>query len=490
MRMLSSIAALLCCITSVLSAQLYYPDSASLSTRSFDTSAWINLIGNQRNLSFGLAIASNGNVLLATSFWGRTAFGGGIVLNNNGGTQGGNDIIVANYASDGRLQWILREGGEGGASIDNIITDHAGHIYLTGLCVTETTFSGIITKHGFQDMFVAKYRPNGQLLWVQRGGGNDWCVGRDIAVDNKNNVVVTGWYRTSISRDWVEEPATFGSIQLPAIPTGSGGGYFNKRMLSDGYIAKYSPDGNVVWVRSFGGSGIDGGDGLEVDDHGNIYITGNTTATITTNKTSPPQIDTSTLFLAKYSPEGNLLWQQHFPSDDRSVGRDVVLDSQGNPIIAGRFTGILDLQGTRLLSVGKNDGFIAKFDTTGKCLWGVRVGGPDDDDIQGIALDSSGRILVVGSFTASATFGDTTAYGYGGTDMFVAGYRSDGAFEWIRAPKGLNNEVGESVAVGPTGDIYAVGKIDGDTWFDGKKAASAQRRNTVVWRLSNYFNRR
>lgn len=485
--MLPYIVVLLLCATSVLSAQLYYPDTISQPNTTRDTNSWINLVSNNRNFSFGLATANNGNVLLASSFWGRVEFGGGITLNNNGGSQGGNDIFVANYASDGKLKWILREGG---SSIGNITTDNTGNIYLTGSCVTEATFSGVITTHGFQDMFVAKYRPDGQLLWVQRGGGNDWCAGSDIAVDNKNNVLITGWYRTSIFKDGTEKLATFGSLQLRGISTGSSRDFLNKRMLSDGYIAKYAPDGNVVWVHSFGGSGLDGGNGLDVDHHGNIYITGDMTATVTTNTASPLQIDTSTLFLAKYSPEGHLLWQQHFRSNYRSKACDIVLDAQGNPIIVGWFTGTLDLQCRQLSSAGKNDGFIAKFDSTGQCLWGVSVGGSDDDDIQEIAIDSSGKLLVVGSFTASATFADTTAYGYGGTDMFVASYRSDGVFEWIRAPKGVSNEEGKSIAVGSTGDIYAVGEIHGDTWFDGKKAASAKSIRTVVWRLNNYFDRR
>ncbi len=43
------------------------------------------------------------------------------------------------------------------------------------------------------------------------------------------------------------------------------------------YIAKYDPNGNILWAKSFGSSGLssESGNGLSIDKDGNVYVTGN-----------------------------------------------------------------------------------------------------------------------------------------------------------------------------------------------------------------------
>lgn len=472
-----------------LTAQLYYADLLHTEPiNNSDTNNWIRTTGTYHDFSSTkLAVGRNGEIIVAGSFREQTNFGGGIVLNPHYSLGGhyDSDIFLASYASDGKLQWVLHEGGQSADAATAVTTDDAGNIYVTGSCVAEATFSGkIVTTHGFQDMFVAKYRQNGQLLWVQRGGGKGgWCSGTGITVDGTGNVVVTGWFHTSILKSGKEEQARFGKFPLRGIPTGLHKGFFDQRILSDGFLAKYDANGNVLWATSFGGSGWDYGEAAVADDRGDIYVTGEMTAIVTTDTATLPQLDTSSMFIAKYSLTGELQWRNHFHSDYRSKGATLVMDAHGDLVIAGKFTGALDLNGVVITSAGKKDVFITKFDPAGKCLWGVRAGGADDDAINDVAIDSSGNILVAGTFMAAATFGDTAVSGYGGTDMFVASYRSNGEFDWIRIPKGVDNEKGNSIAVAPNGSIYATGNSLGDTWFGGKKVARTQHFRDVVWKL-------
>lgn len=92
-----------------------------------------------------------------------------------------------------------------------------------------------------------------QFEWVIQAGGKLHDKTRGIAVDGKGNVYLTGEFTGT---------ATFGEFTLTS----------NK--LMDFFIAKVDPKGKFLWVRSGGGSKIDRGYAITVDDAGNSYVTG------------------------------------------------------------------------------------------------------------------------------------------------------------------------------------------------------------------------
>ncbi len=110
-----------------------------------------------------------------------------------------------------------------------------------------------ITSAGAQDIFVAKYDTDGNVLWVRSAGGPINDQGFGIGIDAAVNIYVTGFLR---------DTAIFGSFTL----TSAG--------VRDIFVAKYDDSGNVLWVRSAGGTSFDEGSGIAVDAGGNSYATG------------------------------------------------------------------------------------------------------------------------------------------------------------------------------------------------------------------------
>ena len=75
----------------------------------------------------------------------------------------------------------------------SIATDPRGNSYVTGFFSGTATFGAgeanetVLSAAGVEDMFVAKYAPNGTLLWATSAGGTDGDEGSGIATDRRGN---------------------------------------------------------------------------------------------------------------------------------------------------------------------------------------------------------------------------------------------------------------------------------------------------------------
>jgi hypothetical protein len=146
--------------------------------------------------------------------------------------------------------------------------DANGHVYL-GFCTESTdipTTPGAFdsTHNGAVDFYLAKLLPDGSdLVFATYLGssGEDWFNTHNTGLDAAGNVYVS----FDTGSDF---PTTPGSFQ-----TSYGGG------TTDWAVAKLSPAGDLIASTFVGGNGYDNTDGIRVDSHGNVYLTGATEST-------------------------------------------------------------------------------------------------------------------------------------------------------------------------------------------------------------------
>src|SRR5690606_29218543 len=93
----------------------------------------------------------------------------------------------------------------------------------------------------------------GAKVWATRFGGPDSETGRSLAIDGEGNLVATGYVR--------------GHTRFAE-------GYEHRAEGTDAYVARFSPDGSLLWARSFGGAGEDVGESVAVDSEGNAVVVG------------------------------------------------------------------------------------------------------------------------------------------------------------------------------------------------------------------------
>lgn len=449
---------------------------------------------------WGVAWDSSGyNVFLGGLFAGSVNIGDSRVT----GDSLYNDLFLARFNVNGDFQKLKVMGGPGQPeSLRNLIVDGAGNLLITGsfeesLPMEDDTLvaMGKGNKYG-GEFFVAKLHPSGVTLWTDHFGGirfnnadinlpgtrydqTGTNVGNALTVDSGNHVIVCGAYTGN--------PTLLGFGTLP-----SGG------PNEDLFIAKYSPEGALQWIRTATGTYAIQGRGIAADREGNIYVTGSfghhnlggmaffgSDTLVTRGGTD--------IFLAKYNASGQLDWVRQAGDTTTINGRDlgmaVAVDPQGNPVITGYFKGNAVFGRDTLKSRGGRDIFLAKYDPAGAVKWVRRAGGDQarrHDAGKDLAVDQTGNIYLTGSFDGPADFSGYPVESRGQQDAFVAKYNLAGDLVWVRTIGGdYEGRQGDSalgIDVNWKGQCVVTGFYAGDLYFQGerKEILSAGREDIFL----------
>ncbi|WP_247232093.1 SBBP repeat-containing protein [Telluribacter sp. SYSU D00476] len=353
---------------------------------------------------YGITLDEQGNFYI-TGYISGTATFGTLSLTSTGER----DIFISKYSTNGEVQWARNAGGTNFDSGYGIALDRGGNPYVTGSFQSTATFgTTTLTSRGSNDVFIAKYNSNGDILWAQQAGGTDSDGVSDIAVDENGNAYIIGSFTGT---------ATFGAFTLTAVA-------HSRATDSNLFVVKYNSAGEALWVRQESGMGSFGS-GIAVDGSGNVYVTG----TIYIGAFTPD------IHIAKYTTTGEIQWSGFIGRmGGTEYGADIAVDKNGNVYVIGRTHGSQIGIGKRtssgLVSVdidivhyGDDDIIVVKFDNNGNLYWARSAGGPGDDVGLGIAVDEQGTAYTTGYFPGTATFGTTTLTSSGDIDVFVAKFK-------------------------------------------------------------------
>jgi hypothetical protein len=240
----------------------------------------------------------------------------------------------------------------------------------------------------------------------------------------------------------------------------------------DAFVCKLDSSGNLRWAIQLGGSGADRGEQARVDELGNVYVTGSFSGTVdfdpgpcTASLTAAAGTDA---FVAKYDAAGNYSWAMSFAESDNSTGKSLGVDVNANVYVTGNFSGTITFtNGVSYTSLGGNDVFISKLNSTGGLEWGQRIGGNSLDNATGIVADATGNVFTSGMFE-SGTIDldpgpDSANYLTGSSLAYLVKLNGNGGLIWaIRTPVRTANDLKMDAA----GNLYLAGDIGGIVDFD------------------------
>ncbi len=180
------------------------------------------------------------------------------------------------------------------------------------------------------------------------------------------------------------------------------------------------------------------------------------------------------LYLASYSPDGNLNWAFNLGRIGLNNGMTAFglgIDSENNVIISGGFSLTVDFdpsaQSNNLTAVQGQDGFVAKYDPMAELVWVKQFGGVGSDAISALAVDGQDSKIIGVRFGGEIDLdpseeGESTAVPIGGLDAAVVKLDADGNFVWsyLVAPD-VNNETVSALAVNSNGDIAMGALVNG-----------------------------
>jgi hypothetical protein len=170
------------------------------------------------------------------------------------------------------------------------------------------------------------------------------------------------------------------------------------------------------WAKNMGGNSFDYGYSIATDVGGNVYTTGYFNDIVDFDP-GPGEFNSTSsglkdIYISKLDSSGNFVWVKTFGGSAIDIGRCIKVDATGDIYITGYFGATVDFNpgggAFNMTSAGGSDIFILKMDASGNFVWARQFGGNKDDLGFSITMDLSGNIYATGDFSGTADFNPGT----------------------------------------------------------------------------------
>jgi len=286
------------------------------------------------------------------------------------------------------------------------------------------------------------------------GAGGDYIYNNGCTVDNDGNIIIGG--STSSSTNIV----TAGAFQT--IYTGPG---------NNGYVAKFSTNGQIQWGTYFSGNLGAAVYAIAIDPSGNIFLAGGTWSTA--NLATPGAFQTvlrgtEDAFVVKFNPVGQRLWATYYGGYEvYPPGMEVfwacATDTSGNIYCAGNTTSLDYIATPGAVQPnfgGFRDAFLVKFTGDGQREWGTYYGGSAIEQDIGCTVSKNGFVYLSGATTSPnniATPGSFLQTFSGSVKGFLACFNLDGQRLWGTYFGGESNDGSYGCAADTGSNVYLYG---------------------------------
>ncbi|XXX75186.1 SBBP repeat-containing protein [Sorangium sp. So ce134] len=220
-----------------------------------------------------------------------------------------------------------------------------------------------------------------------------------------------------------------------------------------------------LWSALYGDSNIQSATGIGVDTDGNVYIGGTFSGTINLGGDTLVSIGTADVYVASFDATGAHRWSARLGGSGAETLNGFAVTPEGKLVIGGTFYGSFTFGSATLTSVNALDSFLVTLDRDGAPGWARQIGDSADQTLRSIAVDTAGNIVIAGYFSGallcSAPPLPVCASSEGGTDIFVRKYDPLGAVLWTRIYGDASNQFATGVAVDAEGSAYITGRYNG-----------------------------
>ncbi len=364
-----------------------------------------------------------------------TSFIGGQVFN---GPTSQSDVFVARIDAAGDFDWVYQLNTEASNPIGSSTADDQDNLWVCG------EFKGVLNLHptqpdfvvntGFSNGFVAGYSPSGQLL-------------TGFAINSLGSVTVDGICMGSNQDFWVTGSFT-DTTDFDPDTADSAIRYSFSSGFRNAYLAHYTTQGDFIEVITLGdpigGPAVAMVHDICIDPFGNPIIAGHIGGSVDFSPDSTTTALTSNgindIFMAKYTPSGDLLWANSFGAGESDVVEDMAMDDNFRIYITGEFSEAVDMDpssNTAIIGL-VNDSlnpYLACYSINGDHIWSHGflefTPGPLPQGLSGsvgrtVATGGSNTLLFGGLFDQDTDFDPSAGFGFlappGIVGAFMANY--------------------------------------------------------------------
>lgn len=289
---------------------------------------------------------------------------------------GAHDFWILKLDSTGNIIWQKTFGFAGSDKGISLIQSQDNGYLITG--VLDVTASGgmgnsksFVKKHAGGDYWAIKLNADGEKQWSKFYGGTFTDTPYDGIQTEDNGFILVG---SSDSND----------VDIK-----------NNKGSYDFWVIKISETGTLVWEKSFGGSEIDEARAITKTNDGNYLIVGDTRSSDLDVSTNHGAAD---FWIIKISPDGVLLWEKTFGGSHFDAARSVTKTQDGGFVICGSSR---SANGNLSTNHGQNDAWVIKIDNNANLEWQKSIGGPDVDLANDAIQLNDKSVIVVGESSSS-----------------------------------------------------------------------------------------
>ncbi|MDG1334329.1 MAG: SBBP repeat-containing protein [Crocinitomicaceae bacterium] len=369
-----------------------------------------------------------------------------------------NDAYLMKYNNYGNVIWSTYFGGDANDIGNDVYVDTSFNVFLAG---TTHSTAGLVdgvgssqaTLGGNSDAFIAKFNETGMLLWSSYFGGDSLDIGTKLSTDFDENVYLAGSTRSfdSIASVSSSQPLLAGE--------------------SDGFVVKYDSSGVVQWSTYIGGAENDFATGISFGDT-SVFVSGQTYSAdfpVTDSMYQDSLKGLSDGFLAKLTKDGDLVWATYYGGENDDNIRNVKTFNN-NVYFIGSTDSDSSISTTGAFQAFKSDStdaFIGEMDNAGQVQWSSYFGGDSLELGIDLFFELDSNIIIFGSTNSTnIPFVDTNSYQpslSGETDTYIAKISQYGNMMWSTYYGGELSETAEAVAVFGNTAIYVVGSTYSDS---------------------------
>ena len=331
--------------------------------------------------------------------------------------------------------------------------------------------------------------------WAKGSDGTDGNMAYAVDADAFGNVYTTGHFQGTMTIGGQTFTSMGGSRDMYILKHNSSGGFewlqiigtsasyddgfsiacYGNEIFVLGYVSshitlmKYNSSGGNIWTEVVDNGSVNVFDFYEIktDVSGNCYIAGTFYGSATIGTTTINSLGGEDVFLAKYNSSGSFQWVKSGGSSVNDESNGVGLNADGEIYIAGNFRGTVNFGSIILIAPDYTGAsFIIKYDPNGTEMWGTAAGGSSYFDTRGIGVDGAGNSYITGGFMGNAAFGSINLVSNGSTVFFIAKYNNAGTIEWVNKEGIFFNALyGNAIKTESNGDCFIYGNFYGLVTF-------------------------
>lgn len=329
----------------------------------------------QWNRTYGGSKDDRGQSVIQTSDGGFAIIGYAMSSDGDGSNnEGFHDNWILKLSNEGMIEWERSFGFSGhDHSYDVVQTEDGGYFFVGFLDVVSSGGEGStlkansLTRHGVGEFWGTRIDAQGNLLWRRYFGGTNNDRAYSVVQANDGGFIMAGFSES-------------GDADISM----SKGSY-------DFWVVKVDEAGQLVWERSYGGSGIEVSYDIAKAGDDAYVITGHTFSTDTDVSRNHGSSD---VWLIKIDVNGTLLWEKTYGGSGFDAAQSVSQTGDGGFLLAGN-TRSADMDVAK--NAGENDIWILKTDAEGELIWQQTYGGTSLDSGFDAIEDKENRLLLVGS---------------------------------------------------------------------------------------------